>query len=114
MYKRPVTYLNTNGLLLCPEILLKAVVLSGLTWGMPPAQVYTTMTWPLINPTVVHTEIKEDTAIVRYDHPVTMLGLPVEIDKELPTGTVQLRYQGAVLFEIQNLATASGFEEFTA
>ena len=135
MYSGPIkNHINANRCCLTPAMLEKAIVLAEMTWGMPPAQAYTTMTWgmppaqayttmtwgmppaqayttmtwPLINPAVI-TVSNEDS--IKVEVPTTVLGLLIEIDKSLPCGTVQLRYQGAVLFEIQCLAVPWGFEE---
>lgn len=109
MYSGPIkNHINANGFCLTPAILEKAIVLAGMTWGMPPAQVFATMTWPLMTLAEI-TVSNEDN--IRVTAPTIFMGLPIEIDKSLPSGTVQLRYQGAVLFEIQCLAVPMGFEE---
>ena len=97
MYKKPMTYLCANGFSLSPAMLQKAIVMAGLTWGMPPAQYYAMQTWPLMFP-------------IQTEAPVTMLGLPVVLDEGLPSGIVQLRWKGAVLFTIESLAVPCGFD----
>ena len=113
MYKGPIkNHLCANGLMLAPATLIKALALADLTWGMPMAQYVAAQMWDLQNVTVLKTEVKEDSAIFSMEQPtMTMLGLPVEIDRDLPNSTVQLRYKGAVLFESQSLAIPTGFEQ---
>ena len=110
MYKGPIkNHLNMDGASLCLEALAKAINLSGLTWGMPPAQVFAVHCLAFQSVTVL---TEEGSNIFNHTQTATyMFGLPVEIDRDLPQGTVQLRYQGAVLFEIQSLAVPKGFED---
>ena|SRR5208282_5062883 len=111
-YQRPVRELNMNGSSFNPAALERAVVLAGLTWGMPPAQVCAANLWALNTPTVIFEHFAEDelARILRLHQTQTFcMGIPVEVDKELPQGTVQLRYQGAVIFEIQNCSVPYGF-----
>ena len=113
MYKGPIkNYLCAAGCKLTPATLIKALALADLTWAMPLAQYVALQFVGLQNVTTIKTEIKADSAIFRHEQPImTLLGLPVEIDRDLPVSTVQLRYKGATLFEIQNLATPSQMEE---
>lgn len=110
MYQRPTRELNLCGSMLTPGALEKAIVLSGLTWGMPAAQVCSMQMQALDNSVIVTQEVKEDSTLLKM-RPTALfcMGIPVEVDKELPQGTVQLRYQGAVLFEIQLCAIPWGF-----
>ena len=110
MYQRPVRELNMHSAALNPAALERALVLSGMTWGMPMAQFCGMQLQDLLNPTILITEVKDD-KIVFKPQPTALfcMGLPVEIDKELPQGTVQLKYQGAVIFEIQMCAIPYGF-----
>ena len=113
MYKGPIkNHFIAAGAALTPEALDRALNLAGLTWGMPPAQIFATHCWYLQNPAMVVVHEKADETIVKTEFPaITMFGLPVEIDRDLPLSTVQLRYQGAVLYEIQGLAIPIGFED---
>lgn len=100
---------------LTPGALQKAIVLSGLTWGVPPAQYFAMQLWGLQDPVMVVTKhTKEEVVTKLTANNDTLLGLPLVLDESLPPSTVQLRYQGAVLYEIQMAAVPYGFEEPTA
>lgn len=114
MFKGAIqNHLNVNGTALCPPHLQKALVLSGLTWGVPRAQYYAMQMWGFRNLTTTFvSELKERTCKTVLNAPSTQLslmGLPIELDDSLPTGLIQLKWQGAVLYEIQNLAVPLDF-----
>ena len=112
-YKGPIkNHINMCGSSLCPATLVKALALADLTWGVPMAQYVAMQMWGLQSVTELKMEVKEDSTLFSHKQtPMTLMGLPVEIDRDLPNGTVQLRYKGASLFEIQMLAIPTGFEE---
>ena len=86
----------------------KTVMLSGLTWGMPLAQVCAMQLHSMINPVELKTEINDTcTNLTLEPHILNMCGIPVELDKDLPDGVVQLRWKGAVLYTIESLAIPS-------
>jgi len=115
MYKGPAkNVLNMNNLILYPAALQQAITLSGLTWGMPRAQYYVVQSWAFLNCntiSVVKTEAKEEAVRIRVDKPyeTTLMGMPIELDDSLPPSTIQLRWQGAVLYEIQNIVIPADF-----
>ena len=114
MYQPINNHLCAAGSSLTPALIQKAIVLSGLTWGMSPAQYCAMQMWGLIDPVVVVSEVKEDSALHELSlkkNNDTLLGLPLELDSTLPKSVVQLRYQGAVMFEIQQLAIPSHFDD---
>lgn len=114
MYQKPYTQINASSSSLHAGLLQKAIILSGLTWGMPPAQVCQMHLNTLMNPVSVTTEIKEDRelhkVLTHTQTPTYLMGIPVVIDKNLPNSVVQLRWNGAVLFTIECLAIPVGFE----
>ena len=113
MFKGPIqNHLNLIGGHLCPAILQKTLVLAGMTWGVPRAQYYAMQTWAFVNNTTFTAEIKDGALKTFLEKPpmeVTLMGLPIEIDDSLPTDLIQLRWQGAVLYEIQNIAVPTSF-----
>ena len=113
MFKGAINnHLNMNGMGFTPASLQKTLVLAGLTWGVPRAQYYAMQLWGFINTTTLTVELKEETMRDVIEKPPTestLIGLPIEIDDSLPAGLIQLRWQGAVLYEIQNIAVPIGF-----
>ena len=87
-------------------------VLAGMTWGMSPAQVCAMQMCAMYNTTVVKAEIsKDEKFLVEIPHTQTyMLGIPVDVDPDLPSSVVQLKYKGAVIFTFENIAVPQGFE----
>ena len=113
MYNGPIKYhLNNYCAAITPATLQKTIVLSGLTWGVPPAQYFAMQLWGLQDPVMVVTKHTKDEVITKLTaNNDTLLGLPLVLDDSLPPSTIQLRYQGAVLYEIQSLAIPCGFEQ---
>lgn len=113
MFKGAIhNHLNMNGMGLTPASLQKTLVLAGLTWGVPRAQYYAMQLWGLISNTTFTVELKEETLRAIMEKPpteLTLMGLPIELDDSLPVGLIQLRWQGAVLYEIQNIAVPIDF-----
>jgi len=113
-YKIPCVILNATSSAITPATMQMAIMHSGVTWGMSKAQLYQMQYLILMNPITVKTEVSEIVVKDLLDAPqpaTYMLGIPVEIDKDLPDTVVQLRWHGAVLFTIENLAIPLGFTE---
>ena len=108
--------INANGCRINNDTVQKTVMLSGLTWGMPLAQVCAMQLHSLINPVELKTEINGTytnatcSNLILEPHILNMCGIPVELDKDLPDGVVQLRWKGAVLYTIESLAIPSHME----
>ena len=111
MYNGPIkNHLNMGCAALTPGTLQKAIVLSGLTWGVPPAQYFAMQCWGLMDPVAVVTKhTKDEVRTELKGNNDTLLGLPICLDEGLPPSTIQLKYKGAPLFEIQNLAIPCHF-----
>lgn len=82
---------------------------------MSPAMIYMLQAQALSYPTTVFVENKEigykgDAA----QSEIFMLGIPVEYDKNLRNSIVELRWNGAVLFTIDNLAIPLHFDSESA
>ena len=109
MFKGAIhNHLNMNGTVLTPASLQKTLVLAGLTWGVPRAQYYAMQLWGFINTTTLTVESLK-AVIEKPPTELTLMGLPIELDDSLPVGLIQLRWQGAVLYEIQNIAVPIDF-----
>jgi hypothetical protein len=113
MYKGSIkNHISAYSCALTPALIQKAIVLSGLSWGVPPAQYFSMQLWGIQDPVeVVLKHTNDETTLKLQANNDTLLGLPLVLDDSLPPSTVQLRYQGAVLYEIQQLAVPCGFEE---
>src|SRR5580658_4541571 len=111
MYKKPEYHLCANNTSLCFSTLEKAIILSGLTWGVHPSQVCAIHMNAMVNVSVVKAELKDDSFLLEIPQTQNfMLGIPVEMDPELPLSVVELRHNGAVIFTIDSLSIPWGFD----
>lgn len=109
MYSGPErhNFFNMNGGFLTPAAVQAALTNSGIRWAVPKAQYYAMQTWGLRNFVSLEAELKEDFVIPKKTE-MTLLGLPIEMDNDLPETTMQLRHCEKVIYEIQYLAVPAG------
>jgi hypothetical protein len=99
--------LNANSCGLNPEILMVALLKSGLHWKMHPAQLFALFKLELKNVTVLETECKE--ILPELKHKYTLLGIPVVIDLEQSKYKVDLCSEYEVEYRIDGLAVPMEF-----
>lgn len=83
-------------------ILWRALLRSGLNWRMHPAQLHG-MQHLSTRPEARDNEIGE----MLVD--ITFLGIPVQLDKDMHEGFIELRHNDKILHRIESLAVPIGF-----
>jgi len=101
--------LNMCGAMLTPAALLAALSLSELRWYISPAQYFSMQTWWLRELTTTKVEVKVEELMTPKSTSVTLFSIPVTIDDDIPSTTLQLKHKSEVIFEIQAAAIPFGF-----
>lgn len=99
------------GMSVNPALIIRALVMADLTWGVPIAMIVALQNMSLQNATTVETEKPVETELFSNRFPVTMLGIPVQIDDELPPSVIELRHNGMRIMTLDQLAIPWGFDE---
>jgi hypothetical protein len=99
--------INANGVCITPELLIKALAWSGLKWRMHMAQVVS-----LESQSLRHAVETQSTQILNELSPFlgerTLMGIPVQLSEDVPTGTIELLLNEEVIYKMEALAIPSG------
>lgn len=86
--------------------------LFSLVWHIPTSQVFALHKQTLEGEITEVTETYTELSIPQTK--LTLFGIPVTVDNDLPQGVIELRHNGERLFTIDNIAIPNEFASFAA